>query len=1141
MTNTKTELPILPLRDPELVVFPGLFCEVDVGRKVSLNAIKQAEKYHNNLIIIAMQNDPNINDPAAENFHAICTEAEIRTILPLDADNTRLRVILQGTKRGVLATVGSKGEGNESFLYGNVDFVPIPTGDISDEAKDSIQQIKEIIAENLKFITIEENSAISDAAKLSRFVDNIAGQLPISGDRRLHFLRLKDPALRLEEVLSEVAELARHAQLDIESADAPGMEGEEDATQAAVSEVQKLQKRMEAAGLPPHALKVAKTELKRLSMMAPSGSEFTVIFNYIDRLVSMPWNKMTEDKLDIDEAAKSLDADHHGLKKPKERILEYLSVKKLMPDGKGPILCLKGPPGVGKAQPLDAKVLTPWGYKEIQDINIGTHVCTPSGEVATVIGTFPQGELDIYKVTFSDGTNTECCDEHLWRTRTKLDRSAKRLGTIKSLKDIRSSLRYEADEQRNHSIPTVNRIDLKHHKKRPIDPYMMGVMLGDTHLGSVPSLSSADEEIINFVRYKLFKEECSLTPNLEYDFRIIKQDYNPNNNINKTDNRSVIVHALEYLELLDVLSYDKFVPIQYKMAPFRDRLSVLQGLLDSDGSPCANNASVEFCSSSRQLTEDVKFLAESLGSIVGKIGEGETFYTYNDDKKQEAKRYRININPPSGLVPFRLYRKIKSYENKNKKVMSRYINNVTYVGKKQAKCILIDHPEHLYITNNFIVTHNTSLGRSVAKAMGREFIRMSLGGVSDEAEIRGHRRTYVGAIPGRIIHNLQKAGSRNPVFMLDEIDKICSNFRGDPESALLEILDPEQNHAFNDHYLEVAFDLSQVLFIATANETDPIKPALLDRMEVIDLPGYSPYDKVNIARDHLVPKKIRENGLKDAGIDLDVEAIQRIVEEYTSEAGVRSLERECGSIMRKIAVLVASEKEYPHLIEAGMVPRFLGPPKLFAEKAVEKPEIGLSAGLAWSRSGGSLLFVETSLTPGKGKIKLTGNLGQVIKESAEAAHTWITSNAKKLDVDIDQLNKYDVHIHFPAGAIPKDGPSAGVAIAASMLSLFLDKPVRNDVAMTGEITLRGRVLPIGGLKEKVLAAHRAGIKEVLYPDYNKHDLEDIPKDVLDELKLTPISNLYQALNILILDMLVDESPSNIVPGGGSCIMNKESA
>jgi ATP-dependent Lon protease len=550
------------------------------------------------------------------------------------------------------------------------------------------------------------------------------------------------------------------------------------------NEIKQLKQRIEKAGMPPNVLKIARGELRRLTMMSPSNSEFQVTYNYLEHLASLPWNKSTQDKIDVEEAQKILDEDHYGLKKPKERILEFLAVRKLKPERKGSILCFSGPPGVGK----------------------------------------------------------------------------------------------------------------------------------------------------------------------------------------------------------------------------------------------------------------------------------------------------------------------------------------------------------------------TSLGKSIARATGREFIRMSLGGVDDEAEIRGHRRTYVGAIPGRIMENIRKVGSKNPVFMLDEVDKLCANFRGDPSSALLEVLDPEQNHAFVDHYLSVPFDLSQVLFIGTVNEISPIAPALRDRLEIIEIPGYSPHDKIKIAKTHLIPKQMEENGLEEYKDDVTVsqKAIARIIEEYTSEAGVRSLERECGTVMRKVAVMVASGKEPPKFVKVDMIPKYLGPPKIFAEKAVDEPEIGLSTGLAWSRHGGSILFVETSIAPGEGKIeKPTGNLGKIIQESVNAAHTWIRAHADKWGISTEKLKEHDVHIHFPSGAVPKDGPSAGIAIAASMLSAFTNRPVRNDVAMTGEISLRGRVLPIGGLKEKILAAHRAGIKHVIFPDKNKHDLDEVPSDVLAEMKFTRVSKLEEALELLLMEGTDPKGSGDINPGAGEQLMNRE--
>jgi len=411
-------------------------------------------------------------------------------------------------------------------------------------------------------------------------------------------------------------------------------------------------------------------------------------------------------------------------------------------------------------------------------------------------------------------------------------------------------------------------------------------------------------------------------------------------------------------------------------------------------------------------------------------------------------------------------------------------------------------------------TGKTSIGKSVARAMGRKFVRVSLGGVSDEAEIRGHRRTYIGAIAGRILENIKKVGTRNPVFMLDEVDKLSANHRGDPAAALLEVLDPEQNNSFTDNYLALPFDLSQVFFICTVNNLNTIAPALRDRLEIIDVPGYSLYDKLQIASNYLVPKQRKENGVDDRDITLSNNAISRIIEQYTNEAGVRTLERSCGTIMRKMAVLVASGKDCPQKIKVDNVPKYLGPPKMFNDKKVEKPEIGLSTGLAWSVNGGSILFVEATCTDGKGAVKLTGNLGKVIQESANAAHTFLRSNKDKFGI-IKDISNLDVHLHLPAGAIPKDGPSAGIAISIAMLSAFLEKPVNNNFAMTGEITLRGRVLPIGGLREKILAAHRAGITNVIFPEQNKHDIDGLPEDVKNSMTFYKVSYFDEVIDLLL--------------------------
>ncbi len=409
-------------------------------------------------------------------------------------------------------------------------------------------------------------------------------------------------------------------------------------------------------------------------------------------------------------------------------------------------------------------------------------------------------------------------------------------------------------------------------------------------------------------------------------------------------------------------------------------------------------------------------------------------------------------------------------------------------------------------------TGKTSLGRSIARALGRSFHRISLGGIRDEAEIRGHRRTYVGALPGRVIQGIRRAGTRNPVFLFDEVDKVGSDFRGDPSSALLEVLDPEQNGTFSDHYLEISFDLSQVLFIATANVMDPVPAALRDRMEVIELPGYTEEEKIEIAKQFLVPRQVEQNGIGNIGFELPEDTLRALIHSYTREAGVRNLEREVGAIARKIARRVAEDGlEGPTVIEPAALADLLGPVKFEPEIAERVAQPGVAVGLAWTPAGGDILFVESTRMPGKGALKLTGSLGDVMRESAEAARSWLRSRTDEFGVEPEMADASDVHLHVPAGAVPKDGPSAGVAMVTSLASLLTGRPVYPDVAMTGEITLRGKVLPVGGIKEKVLAAKRAGIRRVVLPERNRKDVDEVPREQLEGLELEYVGMIDDAL------------------------------
>jgi ATP-dependent Lon protease len=414
-------------------------------------------------------------------------------------------------------------------------------------------------------------------------------------------------------------------------------------------------------------------------------------------------------------------------------------------------------------------------------------------------------------------------------------------------------------------------------------------------------------------------------------------------------------------------------------------------------------------------------------------------------------------------------------------------------------------------------TGKTSLGKSISEALGRKFVRLSLGGVRDEAEIRGHRRTYIGALPGRILQTMRRAGTANPLFMLDEVDKLGQDFRGDPAAALLEVLDPEQNFAFSDHYLELPFDLSKVMFITTANSMGTIPPALLDRMEVIEFPGYIEEEKIQIANRFLIPRQLEENGLEEGELNITEAALQRLIREYTYEAGVRNLEREIGRICRKVARQKAEGKRYPSQVLPSAIERFLGPPQFFNLEAERQNEVGVATALAWTENGGEIMPVEVLLVEGKGNLQITGQIGNVMQESAQAGLSYLKSRCRQLSLQPELFDEADIHIHIPEGAIPKDGPSAGITIATALISAFTGREVHREVGMTGEITLRGRVLPVGGVREKILAAHRSGLKTIIMPRRNQKDLVDVPKRARDELNIHLVDHIDQVLEIALCE------------------------
>ncbi len=760
-------MPVLPLRNS--VFFPRQVVPLSIGRESSIRVIEEALK-EESLIVIVAQTDGNIEQPTEKDIYWVGTLAKVLKQFTLP-DGTR-SVLTQGLERVQLLSILHT-EPYIKAVVRSVDEV-VETGIEIEAMSTNIKNLFKKIVELSPNLTEEHLTIILNTEEPSAVADLATSLVPVAVDEKQQVLEIFDLKKKLEAVTVILTKLVQKLELGskIQSEVQDGINktqreyylreqmkaikkelGEDDEN----VELNELRKRIEAAKLPEEAQKVAEKELKRLSQMNQASAEYTVSRTYLDWILDLPWSVSTEDNLDIKKAREVLEQDHYGLDKVKKRILEYLAVRKLKNDMRGPIMVFVGPPGVGK----------------------------------------------------------------------------------------------------------------------------------------------------------------------------------------------------------------------------------------------------------------------------------------------------------------------------------------------------------------------TSLGRSIANALGRKFVRISLGGVHDEAEIRGHRRTYIGALPGRIIQGMRKAGSNNPVFMLDEIDKVGADFRGDPAAALLEVLDPEQNSTFSDHYLEIPFDLSKVMFIATANMIEPVPPALRDRMEIIEIPSYVEDEKLHIARRFLLPKQLREHGLKSDQVEIDDEAIRHIISGYTREAGVRNLERQIATITRGVARDVVEGEIEKAAIKKDNLTKYLGQQKFFPDVAERINRPGISVGLAWTPVGGDILFIEATKMKGKGNLTLTGQLGDVMKESAQAALSFIASHAKELGLEENFRSELDIHVHVPAGAIPKDGPSAGVAILTALTSLLTGRLVRNDLAMTGEITLRGAVLPIGGVKEKVIAAHRAGIKTVILPERNKLDLDEVPKPAIEGMTFHFVKEMGDVLRLAL--------------------------
>ena len=666
----------------------------------------------------------------------------------------------------------------------------------------------------------------------------------------------------------------------------------------------------------------------------------------------------------------------------------------------------------------------------------------------------------------------------------------------------------------------------------------------------LPRQDDTSEDVENTMRrvVSLFERYVKLSNNLHYDAMIAAVRVDDASKLADTIAAHLVVGVEEKQNLLEIISpFERLVRIASLLEIEVDKLQVDRGI-QSRVKKQMEKAQKEY-----YLNEKMKAIQKELGrkedkgseldELKKKIEQARMPKEAEEKASQELKRLEgmppmsaeatVSRNYLDWLIAVPWYK--RSRESRNLEKAEQILHEDHYGLEKIKDRILeflavrtlVRKPKGTILTfTGPPGVGKTSLAKSIARATNRKFVRLSVGGVRDEAEVRGHRRTYIGAFPGQIIQMMKKAGTVNPVFLLDEVDKMSMDFRGDPSAALLEVLDPEQNHTFLDHYLDVEYDLSNIMFICTANVLHTVPQALRDRMEVLQLAGYTEFEKIEIARTFLAPKAVKANGLKDKNIQFKDEAFEAIIQRYTREAGVRNLEREINAICRKVARKVVAEgKQFSDEITAGKVTEHLGVPRFRPTMLEEKNEIGIATGLAWTEVGGELLFTESTLMPGKGRLTLTGQLGEVMQESAKAAVSYVRSKAEAFGIQKDFHQYTDIHVHVPEGAIPKDGPSAGITLATALVSNLTRVPTRRDVAMTGEITLRGKVLPIGGLKEKVLAAHRAGVTTIILPKDNEKDLADIPKEVLNVLKLHLVESMDEVLKIALTEPLTALIPS----------------
>ena len=1130
------DLPVLPLRD--VVVFPHMVIPLFVGRLRSIKALEAAMAGGKNILLVA-QKDATQDVPAPDDIYRVGTVASILQLLKMP-DGT-VKVLVEGEQRAAIVRYTHDRKDEEAGFTCEAQLVD----DNHVASRESDVLVRAVAAEFEKYVKLNPKippellTSLTGIDNPGRIGDTIAAHLNLRNDAKQKILELFVPTERLEHILGvmdseiDLLQVEKRIRTRVKkqmeksqreyylNEQMKAIQKELGDMEDVPNETDELARKIKDSGMSAEARGKAENELKKLKMMSPMSAEATVVRNYIDWLLAVPWKKQSRISKDLVKAQKILDDDHYGLEKVKDRILEYLAVQQRVKKSKAAILCLVGPPGVGKTS-LGQSIARATNRKFLR-MSLGgvRDEAEIRGHRRTYIGSMPGKVI-----------------QNLAKAKTRnplfmLDEVDKMSMDFRG--DPSSALLEVLDPEQNHTFGD-------HYLE--VDYDLSDVMfIATANTLNIPGPLLDRMEVIRISGYTE-EEKCEIAD------RYLLPKQRINNGLKESE---VSVSGKAIREIIASWTREAGVRNLEREIAKIFRKVVKEFLLNKRKKTInITPARLEkYLGVKKQMEKSQReyYLNEQMKAIQKELGDMEDVPNETDELARKIKDSGMSAEARGKAENELKKLKMMSPMSAEATVVRNYIDWLLAVPwKKQSRIskdlvkaqkILDDDHYGLEKVKDRILEYlavqqrvkkskaailclvgppgvgKTSLGQSIARATNRKFLRMSLGGVRDEAEIRGHRRTYIGSMPGKVIQNLAKAKTRNPLFMLDEVDKMSMDFRGDPSSALLEVLDPEQNHTFGDHYLEVDYDLSDVMFIATANTLN-IPGPLLDRMEVIRISGYTEEEKCEIADRYLLPKQRINNGLKESEVSVSGKAIREIIASWTREAGVRNLEREIAKIFRKVVKeFLLNKRKKTINITPARLEKYLGVKKYRRNGVEQQNKVGQVTGLAWTEAGGELLRIETVVMPGKGKHVYTGKLGDVMQESITAAISVVRSRSVQWGIAADFHQNQDIHIHVPEGATPKDGPSAGIGMCTAIVSALTGIPVWSNVAMTGEITLRGEVLPIGGLKEKLLAAHRVGLKTALIPHENSPELQEIPEKIRRELKIKPVKWIDEVIELAL--------------------------